>query len=541
MAESKTMLDAKKQTREDVIRSINTATMKEENKQKRLKLLFDLSIFHAEKLVGVHRKSYHLANHLLVEMQKAGILFFNDSSQRYLFNPFSKTIIDIPLKHGTISKFWSFLHTLGVGLNEEIAKHLWAACAALSDNRQLQAHRLSYYDKQNNTLYITNHDGTVWKLMGKDGIVRIPNGAEIFFMDDLSVVPCQPDIKNHNIFNAFVTDANFSSACEISPTSQRFLLLSWFYAVMFPQLFRLKPIVLLDGDMGAGKTFTITRFQKILYGEEHATTAPKDEESLAVSLLRTPIALLDNLDSYIQWLPNFIAAYTSGASYTGRKRFTDTGKNVIPARSFLTVTSRDPKSFRRSDVADRCLVFHFDRRENFTPTKVENYLFANREKLLGEYLWTCNEIVKALTNPLETASKYRTSEFANFCVLMAPIVGEKLKIAEVALAEAQTERLKLSVEEDFIVAYVEEWLRNPKNIGLPVTARQLHKEFQSLIVLGHPYKIKSPITLGRAINALKDGFKTIGIDCTTAKDYTNTSVYSFLHILDSTLTKDYTV
>lgn len=254
----------------------------------------------------------------------------------------------------------------------------------------------------------------------------------------------------------------------------------------------------LDGDgrflLG---DFTVTHNSAALQLLQHALLGKakpiilsrNKEDDFGVLLLRSPICVFDNLDAYIDWIPDAICAYTTAGEWTKRKFFTDAEELTLKPHAFIAVASKNPASFRREDVADRCVILRLDRRERFTRFQaLEAEIKQLRPQILGEYLYYVNKIiaeVRAGTLQLREDEGHRMADFA----ALARVVGRVLAWEEGAVADLlvaiQGEQGAFINEEDPLVDLLHKWIvYNPrngaKNAGRDVSLFTLYQELETI-------------------------------------------------------------
>lgn len=354
--------------------------------------------------------------------------------------------------------------------------------------------RLSKYDTETNTAYLSSYDGRMFKIDGERWS-RISNGEDgVFFADDDGGRPLvgEPDVGPHGILLETLTAASYapSGLSGITPEQQRKALAIWVLSLAFPDLLIDKPILMVEGVRGSGKTSCVTHAQLVITGSKHPIVLQRNkEDDFGVILMRSPIALFDNLDSYIDWVPDVIAGYCTGAKWEKRKLFTDDENLVIKPHSFIAVATRNPASFRRDDVADRCLILRFERRQTFTDRgTLENDLLSNRPALFGEYLYYVGQIIELIRRDGGMSSRNERFRMASFAAL-ARVIGRVLQWedgeVDRVLDALAMESDAFTAEEDPLIDLLNHWLKyktqwTPSNVGRLVTANQLHAELESL-------------------------------------------------------------
>jgi hypothetical protein len=250
----------------------------------------------------------------------------------------------------------------------------------------------------------------------------------------------------------------------------------------------------LDGDhrflLG---DFTVTHnssalqlLQLTLLGHKKPLILSKTrEDDFGTMLLRSPIAYFDNTDSFIEWLPDAICAYTTTGMWTKRKLYTDMAEAQIKPHAFVAVASKNPSSFRREDTADRCVVIRLERRKAFTrQAEREAEVARRRGRLLGEYLTLVDKMAGLIRGGLLDAlgdTSYRMADFAQMAYLAGNVLGWAKETIEGTLAALQAERDAFAIEGDPLVDLLSKWItystvHDGPNIGRKMTTMQLHHE-----------------------------------------------------------------
>ena len=287
-----------------------------------------------------------------------------------------------------------------------------------NEGREITPRRFSYYDDEKNILYRFNNDNMIFKLDGKN-IETIANGKDgIFFETEYDAEPIEPVFTDNDLLNSLLFDQiNFNSTKELTYTDMHFLFKHWFYSIFFPELFQTKPITLLWGEKGSGKTSLFQVIKKILTGKlgDVENTPAKIDDFIPLITSQHFIAM-DNVDGYIKWLNDMLAQCSTGMAITLRKLYKTNVPIRFHPRVFIGITSRDPR-FRRDDVADRLLIFKVKRFDRFTPqSEIMETIYENRNELWGDILTELNKRVKVLSEKKEKkiSSPFRLADFYSF-------------------------------------------------------------------------------------------------------------------------------
>ena len=110
---------------------------------------------------------------------------------------------------------------------------------------------------------------------------------------------------------------------------------------------------------------------RALFGKkaEVLKLSKEKEDAFLATVTSQHVAAFDNLDGEIKWLPNHLATAATGGDVPLRKLYTTNALVRYPVRCFLALTSREPDSLTRDDVADRLLTLKVDRFDKFKSEK----------------------------------------------------------------------------------------------------------------------------------------------------------------------------
>jgi hypothetical protein len=189
------------------------------------------------------------------------------------------------------------------------------------DGRKIEARRLAYYDRERNELYVSTFDGEYYVLDG-NSVRPLSNGTrDVVFFDNLQLWQpyCYiPNTAKGEFDSQIIESVNFLES-DLSVADQRLFLKLWVMAVFFGNVQPTKIILLLLGDHGAGKTSALRRIQKLLFGDKvNLLSIEKDKQDGFIATITTdPIALFDNLDEQIHWLPYNLSRLATGITFRG--------------------------------------------------------------------------------------------------------------------------------------------------------------------------------------------------------------------------------
>lgn len=339
-----------------------------------------------------------------------------------------------------------------INASERIFSHITSAVvAAALDLPESDVHIMSYYDEINQTLYVSNFAGQMYRIDGHK-IKEIDNGADgILFRDPpqaktFRFLPSEAN-KGETLRKHMIDCINFADDDETDLTveQRRQLFTFWIYALFFETILRTKPICVFIGEKGSGKTLALRKLLSIVIGPDaDVVVAPEKREDAEAILTNNRIVVFDNLDISEKWLENTLAVAATRSSVQRRQLFTTNTLVDYVIRCFVGVTCRTPR-FRRDDVADRLLLFRVQRFDSFkSEAQMMAEFHAIRDVIWTELLFELHECVAALkaqTN-YEPATDLRMADFARFALK----IGRHYKIEDKLLA---TFRLLVTKQQEF--------------------------------------------------------------------------------------------
>lgn len=498
-----------------------------------------------------------VANRIFENERRMNSRFLLVDDRPCLFSAINRTLLDIGA-----NKKWNAYLSFVYGLNakdrvQQIVTQFLESHAIWFGEKRSVRRWVCYQD---GTLNISNYDGTTWRITGAGvemdekgkivddgwvtndngsierlpiGIGIVPNGEQVVFGDDDEGTPvAMPEIgRNGSLFKLIGSitwagsptwDGHAGTPGGLKPKHQTLAMIIWMFAIAFPDLFPTKPLLIIEGAAGGGKSLSLQMIQAALHGcIQPVIVSENGEKDFRVSLLRSPITVLDNTDEYIKWLPNALAAYATGAGWADRELYTNQGIVKLRPHAFVAVASKNPVSFRQDDVADRSIILRTERRKDARDRRIMKRrrvpieekagsrsakifadIEANRNQLYGEWLYYLNRIVSVINQGLmpDTAD-HRMADWEAFAYAVARAFNWREETIVDLMRALQGERGAFASENDVVVELLEQWLDFPQNDGRELTAQTLFKELRMLAELdGKPF-VKSPLTLAHRLRA----------------------------------------
>lgn len=375
-----------------------------------------------------------------------------------------------------------------------------------SEAEDAQIYLFSHYKPVENILYIRASDTELFRLSATQ-VERLPNGTDgVIFQTNPWYEDIEVDLDavtfDHKHLNAeFFAKIWFipGQLDAYDKARQATVFKRWFFATFFGTIIQKRPIMILQGATGTGKTSTLKNLGTILFGSKFAETLlPKDERDFINMLTNNHFLILDNIDeSPPAWFLDTITSVTTGAMISYRPLYQDA--TVPPIRvspqCFIAITSRTPE-FNRADVANRAIVNTLGKAEEteYDPVDFEQSLIKNRTTIWQYLLGELQNILRNLAiTPGGASNALRMAEFADFCMRSVSVGAEQEYIEDTLSMVSMTQTEFAAQNKPFIEALKDMVLRSP---GLQYfTADELSNKLEH----GYELTFKSVYQLGRLL------------------------------------------
>ena len=367
------------------------------------------------------------------------------------------------------------------------------------NGEEVEVHRLAHYHPETGKLYVSRFNGWVYRLDGRQ-IRQVPNGTDgVFFWDSPAWKPYEIIRESRAVgllAGLIVSSANFGDSTGLTAAEQQWLFSVWCLSQFFGSLHPTKPLLLVCGEKGGGKTLSLRKWLKMLFGKGADVTALErsKQDGFIAAVCSSPVAIFDNVDEQVSWLADHLAQLATGVSFTRRKYYTTNQSVEFQPQCFVALTSRTPKFLEtRDDVLDRTLILQTERRQHFAPEQAQlDQIAKSRNLLWTELLRDLNRIVAHLkeTEGEVLDGRFRMADFASFAMKVAQAQGHEEK-ARIIFEKMESRRTEMLLAEEPIAACLERWLLNSGNVGKTVTSADLNRQLASIAArqeIGWPYR-----------------------------------------------------
>jgi len=403
--------------------------------------------------------------------------------------------------------------TFGISRTSQLFKHLISEIdsEAYTWGRHADVHQLAHFQAESNTLYLNNFGGAMYRLDG-DTVELLDNGTDdVLFTTEPEWTPYAyiPEYKGDDAIAKYLLEpGNFSeSETNLHPRAQRLVLLFWLYSVLFGDWCTPRPILLVTGVKGSGKTTVLRNMLRFLFGPKaDVGTLERGREDAFISVItRYPLAVFDNVDGRIRWLNDRLATAATGGLISRRKLYTTNDVVNYRPNCFLALTSRSPH-FRRDDIADRLLVLHVDRITAFQREEVlRSAVDHHHDELWTELINDLNGIINHIkVHGLSTCETFRLADWASLGLTIAESQGFRDEFNGILLALSM-QQSEFALEDDPLLEQLIIWLENPDNHNRIVDAATLFEELQIQASYKHTFwPYKSPKAFAKRLNNIWD-------------------------------------
>lgn len=380
---------------------------------------------------------------------------------------------------------------------------------------------LTYYDAERKHLLIHTGRKTVLKVTASSVEECIDGCYDIIFPWSQSTDVCTPqyagDIDWGDELFGNGTRGFGSSVHNLTNMTDEqgiALLKVWFLFVLFRNIASSRPVLAMIGAPGSGKSVTFKKIYAALYGRHKSIGAVTSMDDFDHAVSREPFVGLDNVDTWEKWLPDRIALSAGTSDVVKRKLYSDSDTIVLKRQAILGVTAHNPK-FGREDVADRFLLFTYQRLHHFiSEGAILGDILSKRGRIWGAIIKDCQRVLDTAFPNDNEVPQFRIEDFAKIGLWMARAVGCE-KDFRSSIGDVVTSQKAFSREEESLLVTVLMTFAevNSKREGgpKPYTVSQLWGSLESLATDRRTFTnaYRNAVALSKKLSAMENSLKDV--------------------------------
>lgn len=420
-----------------------------------------------------------------------------------------------PIELTKHSEYFNALLGVKFGLNSSEDSERYVANGLINHTIQLPPDTdigaMSHYNAKTSTLMIHSGGRDVLHI-SPTGIARMPNGANntLFMWDQMSEPFTFDDrtLPDGRTWYDVLFENCFYPVVDMKPEVALALMRVWTLFIVFRRAAFTRPILAFIGEPGAGKSTTMRRLYRLFYGKRRDLVQATSENNLNLSSTSCPFLVIDNLDTWQKWLPDWLATAIADTDVEVRKLYTDNDKFRIKRQAVIGLTAHNPK-FGRPDVADRLLLVTFRRLSaHHDESRILDRISQYRNRIWGGIM---ADVAKVLIEPEVLdgeAPKLRIADFAVVGMRIAKALGIASDFTEAVRSIADEQRFFTLEEEAVLVTALRNMAASDQKHdreGILRPATVLATELEAMS--GDPTTFRryysSPVALSRKIASMQ--------------------------------------
>lgn len=411
-----------------------------------------------------------------------GRLIYTSGGQRYYLHRSSARLLELktPAWHS-----WLYLLTR-INPADSLFKYLEHDCeqAIRECGERLDVVRVAHWEEETGFLRVSRFDGHVYRLDGTTIEIEANGDGPVIFHDERIWEPYTPDYSGDGSILAHSLRDLAHWEGERDPAA--LLSMVWWLSTFFTERCPTRPLLVLKGEAGSGKSVAARIPLRYLFGPlVNLRGMPKKPADWVALVSNEHILGLDNLDDFSRDVQDDLARIATGSTFDLRELYTTNNRVSFEARCWLLITSRTPDTLRRDDLVDRAIILPVSRIADHA--RRTEFIFlqevrAQRNAWWGDLLRTLNEIVRTLrAHGAANSGGLRMEDWAALGATIAATLGQSAVWLE-SLSLARSQQAATLLEDEIVVAVLEEWLGSPQFTPNELTTRAL---FSVLTALAH--------------------------------------------------------
>lgn len=365
-------------------------------------------------------KVRNVANSAVAYLKEHGRLVRDQNDVFWLnYDDYQLTMVDSPA--------WERLaHNLfGLNLAESFGRQVAESVRHMSYEaaKIVTVAKRSHWDKKTKMWYFNGGGKEIYICDGTENIQVVYNGEIDILFRNSDDTMCLPNLlEEEDILDPWkmlIDDVNFLDG-DVSAYQQRQLTVAAICAMFFPEAMPTRPIVMVMGDPGSGKTTTARRILWCLEGtnEDVLGQVPDKADALRASMAAHRMIVIDNIENTrVAWLPDTLNRAATGSQIELRELHTTNRVRKIIFNIFVWMTGTEIP-FSEEAVYTRILPIVLKKLDVYqSEGEIQSNIANNYNAFWKGMLFELNKVVALLrkNSDLTFPSHTRLADFAVFC------------------------------------------------------------------------------------------------------------------------------
>lgn len=317
-----------------------------------------------------------------------------------------------------------------------------------------------------------------------------------------------------------------------------------------------RPVIMLQGGQGSGKTTLTTIIQKIVDPCNHeAFVMPKNKEELIIALANNYLLAIDNASALPKDASDLLCSAVTGASVIKRALYTNNEASVVSFKNCILLNGIDVGNIK-PDFYDRTV--KFEMQELKGSYRLSSELFNDFEEKLPQIMGAIFSILMeaiGIYDSVETSGDYRMADYVHWGQAISKVMFGSDEVFLKAYEDNRSELSESVLEGNPVAAVLSEYLENIETFPIIITPAHLLAELKEVANKGRyefrvrksnnnnsylsyavdsPTWPKTPNSLSKMLKKLKENFVREGYDISVGKVKTNGRRYIVIEkIVDS--------
>lgn len=359
-----------------------------------------------------------------------------DGSQVYYFHEAEREVYEVE----RTAPWLSFLSQYGLLSEDRLTQQVVASTVqrGMREGDKVRVHRTAHYHSATNTAYVNlgghrvarvTSAGIVEANNGDDGVLFLNRLKEPFKLDLAKLPTLEHGLKAGDTPLSRAFTAKFATSDTFLSEDQcTQLILARLLTMLLPELSESKPIMVLKGERGSGKTTLASKVGWLLEGKDFRPTgADPDPREMETKLVSVDVLVLDNVDDLTSREGGAIDVLCRSASsgeVTRRKLYSDANVSTnFRMTAHLWVSTRT-NPLDRPDIADRQILIplaRYNEDDGRSEAEIKTQFLDQRDDLMAELLVRLQHVLGSLERQRQQTYRtpFRMRDFGIFCLRCA--------------------------------------------------------------------------------------------------------------------------